>query len=42
MTGDEFYSVHNDTDSEAEVLIFSTRLESPPLEKQEDFWPLRA
>lgn len=42
MTGDEFYSVHNDTDSEAELLICSTRLESPPLEKQEDFWPLRA
>ena len=27
MTGDEFYSVHNDTGSEAELLILSTRLD---------------
>ena len=39
MGGDEFYSVHNDTDSDAELLIFSTRLEDPPSERQEDFWP---
>src|SRR5215218_8873782 len=26
MTGEEAYSVHNDTDVEAELLIFSTRL----------------
>lgn len=39
MTGDEFYSVHNDTDSDAELLILSTRLKEPPSEKQEDFWP---
>jgi uncharacterized cupin superfamily protein len=39
MTGDEFYSLHNDTDTEAEVLIFSTRLADPQLEKQDGFWP---
>jgi mannose-6-phosphate isomerase-like protein (cupin superfamily) len=39
MTGEEFYSVHNDTDSEAQLLIFSTRLEDAPSEQQDDFWP---
>ena len=39
MTGEEFYSVHNDTDAEAELLIFSTRLDQPTTEKQEGFWP---
>jgi mannose-6-phosphate isomerase-like protein (cupin superfamily) len=39
MTGEEFYSVHNDTDAEAELLILSARLDDPPLEKQEGFWP---
>jgi uncharacterized cupin superfamily protein len=39
MTGDAFYSVHNDTDAEAELLIVSTRLAEPPTEKQDDFWP---
>ena len=38
MTGDECYSVHNDTDGEAELVIFSTRLAEPPLEKQDSFW----
>ena len=38
MTGEEFYSLHNDSDGEAELLIFSTRLSEPPLEKREDFW----
>ena len=37
--GDAFRSVHNDTDAEGELLIFSTRLEEPPLETQEGFWP---
>ena len=37
--GDAFRSVHNDTDSEAELLIFSTRLAQPRTEKQDDFWP---
>ena len=39
MTGEDFYSVHNDTDSEAELLIFSSRLAEPRLEKGEAFWP---
>ena len=39
MTGEEFYSVHNDTNAEAELLIFSARLPDPPLEKLEGFWP---
>ena len=39
LSGDEFYSVHNDTADDAELVIFSTRLENPPGEKQEDFWP---
>lgn len=39
MSGDEFYSVHNDSDADAELLIFSTRLAEPQTEKQEDFWP---
>ena len=39
MTSDAFYSVHNDTGEEAELLIVSTRLADPPTEKQEEFWP---
>ena len=39
MTGDAFYSVHNDSDAVAELVIFSTRLADPPSEKQDDFWP---
>jgi len=39
MTGEEFYSVHNDTDGDLELLLFSNRLSEPPTEKQEDFWP---
>jgi hypothetical protein len=39
MTSEAFYSVHNDTDAEAELLILSTRLADPPSEKQEEFWP---
>jgi uncharacterized cupin superfamily protein len=39
MSGDEFYSVHNDSDADAELLIFSTRLAEPQTEKQDDFWP---
>jgi mannose-6-phosphate isomerase-like protein (cupin superfamily) len=37
--GDAYRSVHNDTDDEAQLLIFSTRLAEPSLEKQDDFWP---
>ncbi len=39
MSGDDCYSVHNDTGSDAELLIFSTRLDEPPLEQEQDFWP---
>ena len=39
MTGEDFYSVHTDSDGDAELLIFSTRLEEPTAEQQEDFWP---
>ena len=38
MTSEQAYSVHNDTDAEAELLIFSARLDEPPTEMQEDFW----
>jgi mannose-6-phosphate isomerase-like protein (cupin superfamily) len=39
MSGEEFYSVHNDTEAEAQLLIFSTRLTERRLEKRDDFWP---
>lgn len=39
VSGDAFRSVHNDTDADAELVIFSTRLEDPPSEQQENFWP---
>ena len=38
MTSEQAYSVHNDTDAEAELLIFSPRLDEPPTEMQDDFW----
>jgi mannose-6-phosphate isomerase-like protein (cupin superfamily) len=39
MTGEVHYSVHNDGDSDAELLIFNRRVEDQPGERQEDFWP---
>ena len=39
MTGQAFYSVHNDTEGEVELLIFSPRLAHPPTETDEGFWP---
>ena len=39
VDGDAHRSVHNDTDSDAELLIFSTRLADPPQSRQDDFWP---
>jgi mannose-6-phosphate isomerase-like protein (cupin superfamily) len=39
MTGEEYYSVHNDSDSDAELVLISTRLKEPPTEQQEGFWP---
>ena len=38
MTGKDFYTVHNDTGTEAQLLIFSTRLAEPALDKQDGFW----
>jgi uncharacterized cupin superfamily protein len=37
--GDAFRSVHNDTDADAELVVLSTRLPDPPLERQDGFWP---
>jgi mannose-6-phosphate isomerase-like protein (cupin superfamily) len=37
--GDVFRSVHNDTGEEAELLIVSPRLDDPPTEMQDGFWP---
>jgi hypothetical protein len=39
MTGEEGYSVHDDTAAEAELLIFSMRLADAPFEKVHGFWP---
>src|SRR3954471_10104922 len=39
ISGDAFRSVHNDTNEEAQLLISSPRLDEPPTEKQDDFWP---
>ncbi len=39
MTGEEPYSLHNDSDAEAELLIFSVRLPEMPFEKVDGFWP---
>jgi len=39
MTGDTHYSVHNDTDSDVELLIFNSRVEDIPTDQQADFWP---
>jgi mannose-6-phosphate isomerase-like protein (cupin superfamily) len=39
MTGEEFYSVHNDSDADAELVIISTRDPASQTEQQEDFWP---
>ena len=36
--GGAFRSVHNDTGEEAQLLIFSPRIDEPPTELQDDFW----
>jgi hypothetical protein len=38
MTGEEHYSLHHDTDAEAELRAFSTRLAEPPFEERDSFW----
>jgi uncharacterized cupin superfamily protein len=39
MTGEDFYSLHNDTNDDAELLVLSQRLADMPFDKQDDFWP---
>src|SRR3954451_8656323 len=41
IAGDAFRSVHNDTDSEAQLLLFSTLVEGAQegTEQAQDFWP---
>jgi uncharacterized cupin superfamily protein len=39
MTGEAAYSVHNDSDSEVELLLLSTRDPEATTEREEDFWP---
>ena len=39
MTGEQFYSVHNDSDADAELMILSTRDPNAKTERQDDFWP---
>ena len=39
IAGDAFRSMHNDTDEEVQLVVFSSRLADPPTEKLEDFWP---
>jgi uncharacterized cupin superfamily protein len=39
MTGEQYYSVHNDTEAEAQLLVFSTRRTDRPFEKLDGFWP---
>jgi hypothetical protein len=35
----EYYSVHNDTDADAELVLISTKREDAETERAEDFWP---
>jgi mannose-6-phosphate isomerase-like protein (cupin superfamily) len=39
MTGEVPYSVHNDSDSDAELFLFSTRDPNTSTVREEDFWP---
>jgi uncharacterized cupin superfamily protein len=39
MTGEDFYSVHNDGEADAELLLFSTRRRDATTEQEQDFWP---
>jgi len=39
MSGEEFYSIHNDSDTDAELVLISARVAEMPTEQQEDFWP---
>ena len=39
MTGEEHYSVHNDSDADAELVLISTRDPNAQTDRREDFWP---
>ena len=39
MTGEEHYSVHNDSDADAELVLISTRDPGAQTDRREDFWP---
>jgi mannose-6-phosphate isomerase-like protein (cupin superfamily) len=39
LTGDEPYSIHNDTDGDAELLLISTKRDDAETVRREDFWP---
>ena len=39
MTGEAYYSVHNDTEAEAQLVVFSTRRADRPFERLDGFWP---
>jgi hypothetical protein len=39
VPGEQLRSVHNDTEEEAQLIVFSRRLAHQPVEKQDGFWP---
>jgi len=39
MSGEAFYSVHNDSEGDVELLIFNARAEDLPTEREDGFWP---
>jgi mannose-6-phosphate isomerase-like protein (cupin superfamily) len=39
LTGEEPYSIHNDTDAEAELVLISTKRTDAETVREEDFWP---
>lgn len=39
MTGEQYYSVHNDTDADAELVLISTRDSEAETEREDGFWP---
>ena len=39
LSGEEPYSIHNDTDAEAELVLMSTKRSDAETVRQEDFWP---
>jgi mannose-6-phosphate isomerase-like protein (cupin superfamily) len=39
LTGEEPYSIHNDTDAEAELVLISTKRTDAETVREQDFWP---